>query len=91
MVYLIFDSLELVRDWDKSSTILPFLFKLHDILKVPDVGLIFVSSSSLDTFYSDTGFVDPIPVYFPDYTEDALRQILMRNQPNPKLYSAFLE
>ncbi|KAL7591976.1 hypothetical protein Lser_V15G31587 [Lactuca serriola] len=91
MVYLIFDSLELVRDWDKSSTILPFLFKLHDILKVPDVGLIFVSSSSLDTFYSDTGFVDPIPVYFPDYTEDALRQILMRNQPNPKLYSAFLD
>ncbi|CAH1447928.1 unnamed protein product [Lactuca virosa] len=60
MVYLIFDSLELVRDWDKSSTILPFLFKLHDILKVPDV-------------------------------EDALRQILMRNQPNPKLYSAFLD
>lgn len=91
MVYLIFDSLELIRDWDKSSTMLPFLFKLHDILKVPDVGLIFISNSSLDTYYSDTGFVDPIPVHFPDYTEDALKQILMRNQPNSKLYSCFLD
>ncbi|KAK9056174.1 hypothetical protein SSX86_027263 [Deinandra increscens subsp. villosa] len=91
MVYLIFDSLELVRDWDKCSTILPLLFKLHDILKFPDVGLIFISSSSLDTYHSDTGFVDPIPVYFPDYTEEGLRQIFMRNQSNSKLQSAFLD
>ncbi|KAI3681783.1 hypothetical protein L6452_36587 [Arctium lappa] len=91
MVYLIFDSLELVRDWDKSSTILPLLFKLHDILKVPDVGVIFISSSSLDTYHSDTGFVDPIPVYFPDYTEEDLRQIFMRNQSNSKLRSSFLD
>ncbi|XP_071717423.1 origin of replication complex subunit 5 [Rutidosis leptorrhynchoides] len=91
MVYLVFDSLELVRDWDKSCTILPLLFKLHDILKVSDVGLIFVSSSSLDTYHSDTGFVDPIPVYFPDYTEEELRQIFMRNHSNSKLRSAFLD
>ncbi|KAJ9539246.1 hypothetical protein OSB04_031979 [Centaurea solstitialis] len=91
MVYLIFDSLELVKDWDKSCTILPLLFKLHDILKVPDLGVIFISSSSLDTYHSDTGFVDPIPVYFSDYTEEDLRQIFMRNQSNPKLRSSFLD
>lgn len=91
MVYLIFDSLELVRDWDKSGTILPLLFKLHDVLKVNDLGLVFISSSSLDTYDSDTGLVDPIPVYFPDYTEDGLRQIFLRNESNPKLRSAFLE
>ncbi|KAJ9539249.1 hypothetical protein OSB04_031982 [Centaurea solstitialis] len=91
MVYLIFDSLELVRDWDKSSTILPLLFKLHDILKVPDLGVILISSSSLDTYHSDTGFVDPIPVYFSDYTEEDLRQIFMRNLSNPKLRSSFLD
>nr|XP_043622593.1 origin of replication complex subunit 5 [Erigeron canadensis] len=91
MVYLVFDSLELVRDWDKSGTILPLLFKLHDILKLNDVGFVFISSSSLDTYHSDTGFVDPIPVYFPDYTEEDLRQIFMRNQPNLKLRSAFLD
>ncbi|KAK6804553.1 hypothetical protein RDI58_002337 [Solanum bulbocastanum] len=90
MVYLVFDNLELAREWDKSSNILPFLFKLYDILKMPEVGLIFLSNDSPDTYYSDTGYVEPVPVYFPDYTEDELRQILMKNQKNPKLYSSFL-
>nr|XP_023884304.1 origin of replication complex subunit 5 [Quercus suber]XP_023884305.1 origin of replication complex subunit 5 [Quercus suber] len=91
MVYLIFDNLELVREWDKSSTILPFLFNLYDILKMPEVGLIFVSNTSPDTYYSNMGYMEPIPVYFPDYTEDDLRQIFMKNQANRKLYSSFLD
>ncbi|KAI3444526.1 hypothetical protein Pfo_001191 [Paulownia fortunei] len=91
MVYLIFDNLELVREWDKSFSILPLLFNLYDILKMPEVGLIFVSKTSLDTFQSDTGFVEPFPVYFPDYTEDDLRHIFMKNQANSKLYSSFLD
>ncbi|KAA8520647.1 hypothetical protein F0562_014903 [Nyssa sinensis] len=91
MVYLIFDNLELVREWDKSSIILPFLFKLYDILKMPEVGLIFISNTSPDTYYSDTGYIEPIPVHFPDYTEDDLRQIFMRKEANPKLYSSFLD
>nr|GEY17383.1 origin of replication complex subunit 5 [Tanacetum cinerariifolium] len=91
MVYLVFDSLELVRDWDKSCTILPLLFRLNDVLKVDGVGLVFVSGASIDTYHSDTGFVDPVPVYFPDYTEEDLRQIFLRNQSNLKLRSAFLD
>uniref|UniRef100_A0A2N9EMQ9 Uncharacterized protein n=1 Tax=Fagus sylvatica TaxID=28930 RepID=A0A2N9EMQ9_FAGSY len=91
MIYLIFDNLELVREWDRSSTILPFLFNLYDILKMPEVGLIFVSNTSPDTYYSNMGYMDPIPVHFPDYTEDDLRQIFMRNQANRKLYSSFLD
>ncbi|XP_059651389.1 origin of replication complex subunit 5 isoform X2 [Cornus florida] len=91
MVYLIFDNLELVREWDKSSNILPFLFKLYDILKMPEVGLIFISNTSFDTYHSDTGYIEPVPVHFPDYTEDDLRQIFVRNQANPKLYSSFLD
>uniref|UniRef100_A0A5B7BYJ0 Putative origin recognition complex subunit 5 n=1 Tax=Davidia involucrata TaxID=16924 RepID=A0A5B7BYJ0_DAVIN len=91
MVYLIFDNLELVREWDKGSIILPFLFKLYDILKMPEIGLIFISNTSPDTYYSDTGYIEPIPVHFPDYTEDDLRQIFMRKEDNPKLYSSFLD
>lgn len=30
IVYVIIDNLELVRDWDKSLSILPFLYKLYD-------------------------------------------------------------
>ncbi|KAL0426012.1 UNVERIFIED_CONTAM: Origin of replication complex subunit [Sesamum radiatum] len=90
MVYLIFDNLEVVREWDKSFSILPLLFNLY-ILKMPELGLIFISRTSLDTFQSDTGYVEPFPVYFPDYTEDDLRLIFMKNQANPKLYSSFLD
>jgi origin recognition complex subunit 5 len=35
--------------------------------------------------------MEPIPVHFPDYTEDDNRQILMKNQVNRKLYLSFLE
>jgi origin recognition complex subunit 5 len=92
MIYLVFDNFHLVRDWDKSSTILPLLFNLYDMLKMPEVGLIFISSTSPDTFYStNMGYVEPIPIYFPDYTEGDMRQILLRNQANQKLYSSFLE
>ncbi|GLT84686.1 hypothetical protein SLE2022_029030 [Rubroshorea leprosula] len=91
VIYLVFDNLELARGWDKSSTILPFLFNLQDILKMPEVGLIFVSNSSPDTYYSNMGYIDPIPVYFPDYTEDDLRQIFLTNQADRRLYSSFLD
>lgn len=91
MIYLVFDNFHLVREWDKSSTIVPLLFNLYDMLKMPEVGLIFISGTSPDTFYYNMGYVEPIPIYFPDYTEGDIRQILLRNQPNQKLYSSFLE
>ncbi|TKY65432.1 Origin of replication complex subunit 5 [Spatholobus suberectus] len=91
MIYLVFDNFNLVREWDKSSTILPLLFNLYDLLKMPEVGLIFISSTSPDTFYSNMGYVEPIPIYFPDYIEGDIRQILLRNQVNQKLYSSFLD
>ncbi|KAL1359151.1 hypothetical protein AAHE18_04G086600 [Arachis hypogaea] len=61
------------------------------IYLMPEVGLIFISNSSPDTFYSNMGYVEPIPVYFPDYVEADIRKILLRNQANPKLYSSFLD
>ncbi|XP_068651029.1 origin of replication complex subunit 5-like [Aristolochia californica] len=90
VVYLIFDNMELIRDWDKNSTIIPMLFGLYDHLKMPEVGLIFISSCTPDTYYANTGFVEPLYVRFTDYTEDELHQIFMRNQTNSKLYSSFL-
>ncbi|XP_020996586.1 origin of replication complex subunit 5 [Arachis duranensis] len=92
MIYLVFDNFQLVREWDKSSTLLPFLFNLYDLLKIPEVGLIFISNTSPDTFYSSNmGYVEPIPVYFPDYTDADIRKILSRNQADSKLYSSFLD
>lgn len=91
MLYLIFDSVELIRDWDKGSSIISLLFNIYGILKMPEVGLIFISSTVPNTYYSNTGFPEPLPVFFPDYTEDDLYQIFMRDKSNPKLYSSFLD
>ncbi|PIA29914.1 hypothetical protein AQUCO_05800176v1 [Aquilegia coerulea] len=91
MVYIIFDNMELVRDWDKDSVIISMLFKLYDILKMPEVGLIFISSNSPDTYHLNTGSVEPIPIHFPEYTEDDLYHIFLKTQRGPKLYSSFLD
>ncbi|KAK9923891.1 hypothetical protein M0R45_032289 [Rubus argutus] len=90
MIYLIFDNLERVREWDKGSTVLPLLFNLYNTLKMPELGLIFISNTSPDTYNSNMGYVEPNPIYFPDYTDDDLGEILMRNQANKKLYTSFL-
>ncbi|XP_072951886.1 origin of replication complex subunit 5 isoform X1 [Typha angustifolia] len=90
MIYLVFDNVELIRGWIRSSGIISLLFRLFDILKIPELGLIYVSSATPDAYYSMTGSIEPNSVYFPDYTADDLHSIFMRNQENPKLYSSFL-
>ncbi|THU46786.1 hypothetical protein C4D60_Mb09t08550 [Musa balbisiana] len=90
MIYLVFDNVELIRSWDKGSEVLPLLFRMADVLKTPAVGLIYISRAMPDAYYSMTGSVEPISIYFPDYTVDDLHTIFMRNQVNQKLYSSFL-
>ncbi|XP_010556553.1 PREDICTED: origin of replication complex subunit 5 isoform X2 [Tarenaya hassleriana] len=91
MVYLILDNVDLIRGWDKSSMILQFLFNLYHILQMPQLGIILISGVPPDVYYSNMGYTEPIPVYFPEYSEDDLRKIFLRNQANRKLYSAFLD
>lgn len=91
MVYLILDNVDLIRDWDKGSMILQFLFSLYTVLKMPQLGIILISGLPPDVYYSNMGYTDPLPLYFPEYSEEDLRQIFLRNQANRKLYSAFLE
>ncbi|KAG0463799.1 hypothetical protein HPP92_019868 [Vanilla planifolia] len=91
MIYLVFDNVELLRSWERSSSIIRLLFRLHDILKIPEVGIIYISSSSPDAYYSSHGSIEPLTVYFPDYTLENLHDILLiSNQSNPKLFSTFL-
>ncbi|KAH9617027.1 hypothetical protein KSS87_009191 [Heliosperma pusillum] len=85
MIYLIIDNLELVREWDKSSTILPFLFGLYRTLGLPEVSIIFISKASPDTYYSGSGYIEPIPLYFPGYTERDIREIFLRKEEDRKL------
>lgn len=87
MVYLILDNVDLIRDWDKGSMILQLLFNL----KMPQLGILLISGLPPNVYYSNMGYTHPIPLFFPQYSEEDLRQIFLRNQTNRKLYSAFLE
>ncbi|XP_021748523.1 origin of replication complex subunit 5-like [Chenopodium quinoa] len=91
MIYLIFDDFELVRAWDKSSTVLPFLFGLYRMLGLPEVGIIFLSKVSPDVYYTNSGHFEPVSLYFPGYTEKDLRQIFMLKREKPELNSCFLD
>ncbi|XP_025794177.1 origin of replication complex subunit 1 isoform X2 [Panicum hallii] len=89
-VYLVFDNLEVVRSWDKGGQLLALILRLHDLLRLPQVVLVYVSSATPDAYYSMTGSVEPNHIYFPDYAVDEVRDILMRGHSNPKLYTSFL-
>jgi origin recognition complex subunit 5 len=89
-VYLVFDNLEVARSWEKGGQLLALILRLHDLLRLPQVVLVYVSSATPDAYYSMTGSVEPNHIYFPDYTVDEVRDILIRGHPNPKLYSSFL-
>ncbi|CAH8384151.1 unnamed protein product [Eruca vesicaria subsp. sativa] len=91
MLYLIVDHVDLIKDWDKGAMILQFLFSLYSVLKMPQLGIILISGLPPDVYYSNMGYTDPLPVYFPEYSEDELRQIFLKTQVNKKLYSAFLD
>ncbi|ESQ54243.1 hypothetical protein EUTSA_v10027287mg [Eutrema salsugineum] len=43
MVYLILDHVDLIREWDKGSMVLQFLFNLYSVLKMPQFGIILIS------------------------------------------------
>ncbi|KAI3849712.1 hypothetical protein MKW98_026626 [Papaver atlanticum] len=92
MIYFVFDSMELVRKWDKHLEITSMLFKLYEILKLPQVAFIFISSASLDMYLINTGFVEPMQVHFPGYKEEDLFRIFKKNHAsqNP-LYETFLK
>jgi origin recognition complex subunit 5 len=79
-----------VRSWDKGAQLLALLLRLHELLRLPQVVLVYVSNATPDAHYSMTGSIEPNHIYFPDYTVDEVRDILMRGHPNPKLYSSFL-
>ncbi|KAI3873811.1 hypothetical protein MKX03_027080 [Papaver bracteatum] len=68
------------------------LFMLYEILKMPEVGFIFVSSALLDMYHVNTGFVELMQVHFPGYKEEDLFRIFKKNHANQNpLYETFLK
>ncbi|KAL2642334.1 hypothetical protein R1flu_009921 [Riccia fluitans] len=90
-VYLVFDNVELIRDWASGGSIMSSLLKLAELTRLPNLGLIFVSNAGPDTFQLATASREPLPIFFRDYSNEELYQILTMRQPNSELYSFFLK
>jgi len=90
VVYLIFDNIELLHEWNNGFNLISALFKLSDLTRMPNLGLIFISNVTPDSFYSHTGALEPLTVYFSDYTDDELHQFLIKGKPITEVYASFL-
>ncbi|KAG6552492.1 hypothetical protein Mapa_005912 [Marchantia paleacea] len=90
-IYLIFDNVELVRGWTGGNVLMSSLLKLADLTRLPNLGLILVSSAGPDTFQRGSASREPLPLHFKDYSNEELYQILTKRQPHSELYSFFLK
>lgn len=89
-VYLIFDNVEQSRGWTGGALLLGALFKLSELTRLPNLGLIFISSVGLDGYQASTLSREPISLYFRDYNDSELYRILLLQRPNVDLYASFL-
>jgi len=89
-VYLIFDNVELTRSWSGGTLLLAALFRLSELTRLPNLGLIFISSVGLYNFQAATMAREPLQLYFRDYNDNELYQILLLQRPNVELYASFL-
>ncbi|EFJ26106.1 hypothetical protein SELMODRAFT_413184 [Selaginella moellendorffii] len=90
VVYLIIDNIDLVRNWSGGQNLLSVLFRLPELSRLPQLGMVFISSVGPHAFTSGTGCRQPLPVYFRDYLDDELFQILVKKQIKSDLYVSFL-
>ena len=63
VVYLIFDKFELLHEWNNGFNLILALFKLFDLTRIPNLGLIFIINVVVDSFYSHTGALEPLIAY----------------------------
>lgn len=90
MVYLIFDNVELTRGWNGGILLLAALFQLSELTRLPNLGLLFISNVGIDAYQACSISREPLPLYFRDYNDNELYQILLLQRPNMELYASFL-
>lgn len=89
-VYIIFDNVEQSRGWTGGTLLLGALFKLSELTRLPNLGLVFISSVGLDGYQASTLSREPLSLYFRDYNDSELYRILLLQRPNVDLYASFL-
>ena len=75
-VYLVLDSVELLREWEGSGPLLATLLALPESPQLPGLALILIARVGWDAFRGGTGAREPLLLFFPDYSDQELQQIL---------------
>ncbi|XP_028664585.1 origin recognition complex subunit 5 [Erpetoichthys calabaricus] len=76
-VYIVIDQAEVLRDMD--ANLLPGFLRLQELVG-GNITVIFLTEIVWEKFRPNTGCLEPILFYFPDYTKAELQQILCKDR-----------
>lgn len=77
-IVLMFDKFHRMRDFD--VTFMPAISRLRELSGI-NLCTIFISEISWTKFHIKTGMLEPIKIYFPQYTKEELIQLLLLDKP----------
>ncbi|KAG0710203.1 Origin recognition complex subunit 5 [Chionoecetes opilio] len=67
---------------DSAANIFPGLCRLQELTPGINITVIFMSTLPVEKFRISTGFMEPLVVFFPQYTKDELQEILQTLRPS---------
>ncbi|XP_019696647.1 origin recognition complex subunit 5 [Harpegnathos saltator] len=84
-IVLVFDKFHKIRDFD--VTFIPAILRLRELSGI-NLCTIFISEISWTNFCTKISMLEPIKIYFPQYTKEELIHLLLLDKP-PKYNSQF--
>ncbi|XP_073439972.1 origin recognition complex subunit 5 isoform X2 [Dendrobates tinctorius] len=77
-VYIVLDKADILREMD--ANLVPGLLRLQE-LTGNNVTVIFLTEITWETFRPNTGCLEPLTIYFADYSKAEMQKILSSNHP----------
>ncbi|XP_069816078.1 origin recognition complex subunit 5 isoform X2 [Dendropsophus ebraccatus] len=89
-IYIVLDKADILREMD--ANLLPGFLRLQE-LTGSNVTVIFLTEIAWETFRPTTGCLEPLTVYFADYSKAELQKILSSDHPeeySPEFYASYI-
>lgn len=89
-VYIVLDKADILREME--ANLLPGFLRLQE-LTGNNVTVIFLTEIAWETFRPNTGCLEPLTMYFTDYSKTELQKILSSDHPedySPEFYSSYI-
>lgn len=89
-VYIVLDKADILREME--ANLLPGFLRLQE-LTGNNVTVIFLTEIAWETFRPNTGCLEPLTMYFTDYSKTELQKILSSDHPedySPEFYASYI-